>query len=247
MAVSALVFSGANGLDFCDLRMSVVRIPEVMGRIREAQKILDGLDFPKTDFLNAICSSDESFERNPRLKKLAVAVVQVGLYDRYLKTQKKPDYFVGTTGADSAANVASGQMTFAELVLNSPGVESLKTNERILTLVTALTSATDAFENERFALIGAKKDESADQPATKLLAVNEHFSELKQMVLSLNEEMGVTRFIHVGPAGGLKSFDYNQMGNDEIEALDSIELDPMLGWFWRANRGSLNDNRALAN
>jgi hypothetical protein len=84
MTKNAVVFSGRNGLDFNDLRMGALRIPEVSLRLREAQAILDqnGIEI---DLLNVITSDDEYFFRNIKLKSLMAAVVQVGLFDRYLK------------------------------------------------------------------------------------------------------------------------------------------------------------------
>ena len=287
MAISALVFSGLGGLDQADLRMSVVRIPEVMGRIREAQRLIDGLVFDsqqsKPDLLNAICASDDHFHRHAKLKSLAVAIVQVGLFDRYLRTQRKPENFVGVTGHDSAARVAAGLQTFSDLVLTSPAIESLVNGDlaypRVLSLVTS--AAPLLLEKQTFSVYAAAAGAMASTlaptmassmasnsaskvltPATVLDAstavliessdskstlAHEDFSDLRQAVFALNQQAGVTRFIHIGPAGGMKSFDYNQLGHDEIESLDSIEMDPMLGWFWRAHRALFADHRALAN
>lgn len=248
MAVSALVFSGKNSLDSFELRMGVVRIPEVLGRVREAQRILDSQDLAKTDLLNIICSGDEVFKRDARMRSLLVAIVQVGLYDRFLKTQRHPDYFVGLAKADSAVRVASGVQSFQDLILNSSAIEALKgTEQRILSLVTELTLTWQESDTEEFCVLGAAKEAPVEENGQHLSLARDGFSDLRQTVLALSEERGVTRFIHIGPAGGLKSFDYNQLGNDEIEALDSIELDPMLGWFWRTYRGVQLDPRPLAN
>lgn len=271
MAISALVFSGLGGLDQADLRMSVVRIPEVMGRIREAQRLIDGLEFAghqsKPDLLNAICASDDQFHRHLKLKGLAVAIVQVGLFDRYLRTQRKPENFVGIKGHDSAAQVAAGLQTFSELILTSPAIESLVNGDlafpRVLSLVTS--AAPLILEKQVFSVYASaaaaapssvviavtssdsSPDISAESSDSKFTLAHEDFSDLRQAVFALNQQAGVTRFIHIGPAGGMKSFDYNQLGHDEIESLDSIEMDPMLGWFWRAHRALFADHRALAN
>ena len=265
MAISALVFSGLGGLDQADLRMSVVRIPEVMGRIREAQHLIDGLEFSKVDLLNAICASDDQFHRHAKLKSLAVAIVQVGLFDRYLRTQRRPENIVGVKGFDSAAKIAAGLQSFSEMVLSSPAIETLAIGElsapRVLSLVT--TAAPTIAEKQTFSVyssvlpalisaslpvpLGAALEHSLESSDAKLTLAHEDFTDLRQAVFALNQQSGVTRFIHIGPAGGMKSFDYNQLGHDEIESLDSIELDPMLGWFWRAHRALFTDHRALAN
>jgi hypothetical protein len=57
--------------------------------------------------------------------------------------------------------------------------------------------------------------------------------ELRKIVASLHQEKDVSRFINLGPASAIRGSDYRAIGAGEIESVDSIELDPMLGWFWR--------------
>ena len=57
----ALVFNGASNLDFQDIRSNVVRIPEVIARIREAQKLWDKLSTQALDLANFINSEDSVF------------------------------------------------------------------------------------------------------------------------------------------------------------------------------------------
>ena len=115
----ALVFNGASNLDFQDIRTNVVRIPEVVQRIREAQAIWDKVSATPLDLANFIGSEDEVFLSHIKLKSFATAVVQVGLLDRYLKNHKMPEFVVGAINGDSPMKVAMGQMTFFELVSES--------------------------------------------------------------------------------------------------------------------------------
>src|SRR3954468_7812438 len=97
----ALVFNGASNLDFQDIRTNVIRIPEVVVRIREAQKIWDSIATTSLDLANFIASEDAVFLGHIKLKSFATAVVQVGLLDRYLKTHALPEYLVGAVNGDS--------------------------------------------------------------------------------------------------------------------------------------------------
>ena len=63
--------------------------------------------------------------------------------------------------------------------------------------------------------------------------------DIKKIVSALNSERGVERFVNIGPASGIRTADYKAI-NEDIESLDSIELDPMLGWFWRNVRTNTN-------
>ena len=73
-----LVFNGSSNLDFQEIRTNVGRIPEVVARIREAQKIWDTVATQPLDLANFIGSEDISFLGNIKLKSFATAVVQVG-------------------------------------------------------------------------------------------------------------------------------------------------------------------------
>lgn len=242
MTKNALVFSGRNGLDFIDLRQSVIRIPEVTLRIREAQRILDeqkpasedAPEMTKVDLMSVISSDDEFFFRNIQLKSLCAAIVQVGLFDRYLKTQKRPDIMVGNTNGDSAMLVCSGSMSFRDMVMSSQALATLRpASDKVINLVPALAMPllSGLSLTEYNALEMKQTDQGLAYQPAKLASM-----ELRKLVSSLHLEQGVSRFINIGPASALRGSDYRLIGEGEIEALDSIELDPMLGWFWKSTR-----------
>ena len=227
---NAVVFSGRNGLDFMDLRLGVLRIPEVTIRIREAQKIMDAIpELPKVDLLATIGADDEHFFRNIKLKSLASAIVQIGLYDRYLKTQKAPAFMVGNSNGDSAMMVCSGLMTMKELVEQSAALGTLRPAEKVVSLVTEampLLSGLSLTEYQALRLGGQgyEKMEGNGQ------------MELRKLVATLHLEHGVECFVNIGPASALRGTDYRNVGAGDLESLDSIELDPLLGWFWKSVR-----------
>ncbi len=237
---NALVFSGRNGLDFIDLRTSVLRIPEVTIRIRQAQSVLDTLDLPKVDLFNVISSDDETFFRNIKLKSLAAAVVQIGLFDRYVKNQRRPDFMIGNSNGDSAMLVCAGLMTFEEMVRNSQAVETLKPQNVIplgapaaIELVVQAAPLLSGLSLTEFRAIEAVQTENGLTYATS----GEGAMDLKKVVSNLFSERSVERFINLGPAAAVMTSEYKAISED-IEAIDSIELDPMLGWFWSGVRTS---------
>ncbi|MCB0362641.1 MAG: hypothetical protein KDD35_07960, partial [Bdellovibrionales bacterium] len=115
----AVVFQGLDALDYGGIRANVVRIPEVASRLLEAQEYWDkggGRDF---DLFNFVSSDDQTFLSNIRKKSLASAVVQLGLYDRYLRHHPVPQIFVGNSNGDPALLVVAGVWNFQELVTKS--------------------------------------------------------------------------------------------------------------------------------
>ena len=228
---NALVFSGRNGLDFNELRSGVLRIPEVTIRIRQAQAVLDTLDLPKIDLFNVIAADDESFFRNIKMKSLAAAIVQIGLFDRYVRTQRRPDFMVGNTNGDSAMMVCAGSMTFDEMVRLSQAVDTLKPTEKVVSLVVEAAPLLSGLSLTEFGALQATQTETG----LMYVPVQGAAMDLKKVVGTLHTELGVNRFINIGPSSALRGTDYKSL-SDEVESLDSIELDPMLGWFWRGIR-----------
>jgi hypothetical protein len=234
MAKNALVFSGRNGLDFHELRGGVVRIPEVTLRLREAQRILDNVaDVPKIDLLSIISSDDELFFRNIQLKSLVAAIVQVGLFDRYMKTQKRPDFMVGNSNGDSAMMVCAGRQSFQSMVESSQALATLRTAEVVVPMVALAMPLLSGLSLTEYHALEMKLNESG---MVEYKPVQGSSMELKKLVSSLHLEHGIARFVSIGPASALRGSDYRILGDGEIESLDSIDLDPMLGWFWRGVR-----------
>lgn len=231
--MSAVVFSGRNGLDFHELRIGALRIPEVVARVREAQKLLDALDLPRIDLFNVIAADDAVFFRNIKLKSLASAIAQVGLYDRYLKTQRRPEFMIGNSNGDSAMLVCANQSTFAELVEKSQALDTLRPSEKVVALdvvSTPLLSGISLTEYQAFVA------QASTDGKTEYVTLRDGFMDLKKVIAGLHEEFGLKRFVNIGPASSLRGSDYKSIGSGELEALDSIEMDPMLSWFWNCVR-----------
>src|SRR5580704_7196228 len=122
----ALIFNVTNSLDFQDIRKNVIRIPEVFHAIREAQEILDALKQSPLDLTNFLGSEDHVFLSQIRLKKFAGAVVQTGLWKRYLRYNRMPDFFIGTVNGDSPLRVALEQISFVEMIAESEALPKEK-------------------------------------------------------------------------------------------------------------------------
>lgn len=241
MAKRALVFSGRNGMDIFGLRSSVLRIPEVTLRIREAQKILDLTpDLPKIDILSSICAEDDVFFRNIQLKSLIAAIVQVGLFDRYMKSQKRPDYMVGNSNGDSAMMVCSGRQSFRSLIENSPAISSLRTSAVVVPMVAIAMPLLSGLSLTEYHAMEMKP--TADGSSIEYKMMLESSMDLKKLVSSLQHDSGVTCFINIGPNSALSGSDYRAIGDGETESMDSIELDPMLAWFWPSLPSSVRLN-----
>lgn len=233
MAKNAVVFSGRNGLDFYELRTGVLRIPDVTIRIREAQKIIDAGDSPKTDLLATISSDDEHFFRNIKMKSLASAIVQVGLFDRMMRTQRRPDYMVGNSNGDSAMHVCAGKISFQEMVEKSQALEASRAISQEGVVIPMALGATPLLSGLSLTEYSALHLQNRAEGGQEYVPVSQNSMELRKIIASLHQDQGTDRFISIGPASALRGSDYRAIGSGDVESLDSIDLDPMLGWFWR--------------
>lgn len=230
MTKRALVFAGRNGLDFIDLRMNVIRIPEVSLRIGHAQSIFDSMDLPRIDLMSLMTSEDEHFFRNIALKGLLAAIVQVGLFERYLRTQPKPEFLVGNTNGDSAMLVAAGRVSFEDMIKTSQAIATIRPAEQVHSLAVYPVPLLSGLSLTEYGAFEAKTNEQGVQGYEPLKNTS---MELKKIISSLHTDNGVSLFVNVGPASLLRASDYRMVGTGDLESLDSIELDPMLTWFWR--------------
>lgn len=262
------VFAGRNGLDFLELRLGVVRIPEVSLRIREAQTILDSLDVERVDLMGMIVAEDESFFRNIKMKSLLAAIVQVGLYDRLLKSQRAPEVLVGNANGDSALLVCAGQVSFEQMVKSSSAFQTLSPREDSESASESISGSAPA-PAALGLLPGIQAPLQAMVPAPEavtpvlqvlpslsglnlteyrafvrseggLSEIGQPMMDLKKLIAEVVENQGAARFMNIGPAQALAPQEYEQIaelaGADEVTIIDSIDLDPMLSWFWKEMR-----------
>lgn len=68
--------------------------------------------------------------------------------------------------------------------------------------------------------------------------------DLKKLLVDVVQHQGVSRFVNVGPGVAILSSEYETIGEiagaDEVTVIDSIDLDPMLNWFWKQMRPVMN-------
>lgn len=208
----------------------MIRIPEVSMRIRQAQTILDSMGLPPVDLFAVLSSDDEGFFHNIALKGLLAAIVQVGLYDRYIDSHPAPEFLVGSTNGDSALLFALGRISFEGMVRNSQAIPTLGPSDQVVSLAVFPVPLLSGLSLVEYGAFEAKPN---DLGTTSYDLIQNTSMELKKIISSLHTDHGVSLFINFGPGSPLRISDYRMFGTGDLEAIDSIELDPMLSWFWR--------------
>ncbi len=218
----AVVFGGQNSLDFTEVRSRVIRIPEVSLRIEEAQKIWDKYCGSSFSFQHFLISENLAFFNNINLKSLALSIVQLGLLDRYIRIFRNPEVIVGNVQNDSALMVAAGIIQFSEMITKSQAsclvrpmaplhdVSELVLKGRSLPLYQSYSLV----EGEKFQVLGASD------------------MNLQVILQNLIDKQNVTKIVHVGPGFLNKTPGLEEILSRDVQVVESIDVDPMLGWFW---------------
>jgi hypothetical protein len=217
----ALIFSTVNALEFGEVRRNVIRIPEVIHRVREAQAIWDQVSGLSLDLANFIGSDDQGFLGHLRLKNLATAVIQLGILDRLTKEIELPEYLAGLSNGDAPLRVASRQQTFEDLIRSSQALMGLRpqTNGSVTSLpILAGVSLAE------FSVL--RRNEVGYAP------VVEHEMDIRKTLKCLLQSKP-KRLVIVGPGQSHIQFLLKELGASGVEVVDSVNLDPVLSWFWR--------------
>lgn len=220
-----IVFNGASNLDFQEIRTNVIRIPQVVHRLREAQDIWDSVSSVSLDLTNFVASEDPVFLGHIRMKNFATAIVQIGLLDRYLKAHPLAQFVVGATNGDSPLKVALGLKKFRDLIVESAALTGSPAKTALTPL---LGGGLPVLSGMQLAEFGAYQLSVGGRYERVELGSQE----IEPMILRLVDEFEVRKVVMVGPGNTLFNQKKLELGGRDVQVLESIDLDPMLSWFW---------------
>lgn len=75
--MKAILFSGIAMLDRQDVRQSLVRIPEVIQKIRQAQVVVDQITNYGYELHNCMLDDDKFLVAHPKIRRVLVNTVQI--------------------------------------------------------------------------------------------------------------------------------------------------------------------------
>lgn len=209
---SVLVFMGRNSADSSELRRQLLRIPEVSHIFKEAQQTLDvGMDAPK-ELISFMLSDANEYLSAGLWRELCAQLVQIGLYRRYTRQFKIPQFVIGDAGDVSAAAVCFQKITLEELIVNF--CEDMTRREsaakNIDFLVGHKLETAKAYKNSNGSmdLIGEGKD------TLGLLEV-------------IAKDYLLDQIITLGTA---QTFVKNDLLS-EMSLVESVTMDPLLSWM----------------
>jgi [acyl-carrier-protein] S-malonyltransferase len=113
---TALMFAGVDALDLENHRKTLLTCPEVRGRLKEAQGVLESFVEDCPDLTQFMALENERFHSDFTLKSICATASQVGLYDRWVQTHAAPDFILGCSLGDNARTICSGAVSFETIL-----------------------------------------------------------------------------------------------------------------------------------
>ncbi len=207
--MKAIMFCGLSMLDSMHIRESMIRVPEVLARIRKAQKTIDQVTNQLVDLINFMTEEDSVFQNNAKLRRVLVNVVQLGLYDRHIKHFPKPQYFIGALSNLSTMEHCIG-LNYMDELIRSLWYQDLETTKLTSFYVYEHAQLSpDTFETKKI-----DEDESCEAILSRLIRKGD-----------------VKQFVNVGPADAMLDPYNNAYIFEDIQVFGTMEVDPMLTWF----------------
>lgn len=222
------MFAGRRGLDQVQLRQAVARIPEVSQKLKLAQLLIDKVQGHRghLDLFSILHASDGEFSSNQNLRALLAAIVQLGLYDRYVRFYGQPTFLVGSVNGVSALTTTAGVESFEEMILTSKFYEQMAARQdepEPMTMGHSLTLS--GLSLEEFAVFAADQNQFVKQDWGT--------QDCYQLLSQLYQDYQVEQFVHVGPNHEFRDQEMAKRKIFEFSLGNSIELDPILNSFWK--------------
>lgn len=231
--MKAILFSGLSMMDQSSVRESLIRIPEVLNRIKTAQKTIDQLTNSSVELINCMLDDDQTFVSNCKVRRVLVNLVQLGLYDRHVKHYEKPKYFVGSISNLSAIEHCLGfsyidefvrSVWFQDLEGSEAEIPTLSESKyqdiQVIQMMNRKPTQFYIYEFNQLSveMAESKKIDEADA-ADKL-------------IVRLIKKHEVKQIVNLGPSDLLLDPVYNPFHLEDINVYNTIEIDPMLSWFY---------------
>ncbi|MAF90697.1 MAG: hypothetical protein VX583_02970 [Bdellovibrionota bacterium] len=220
---SAVLFANTGVLDFLELRTSIVRIPEVIAKLKEAQTFLDRAIKDAPDLIQFITSDDQVFWSRKRIRQIAVGIVQLGLYERYVKRYGEAAHLLASDKEENPVQVLSGKMRLGEYVINLAMREDDKSKVVSMEDQALLSKGISMPDFQLF---------QKDQEGFFVLVEEGKKQALNDLLMKLRDEKNTKQFVNIGPGQSISGSALNELVDKELNIMESIDLDPMLSWFW---------------
>ncbi|MBE8221520.1 MAG: hypothetical protein HAW60_02205 [Bdellovibrionales bacterium] len=217
---------------FLSIRQNLIRIPEVLIRLKEAERIIISMDNQfkgyvdlvsimqsdwasnhlkvqnkKTSHLSIANNSEHLMILRTKLSLIASYVSQIGLFDRYIKSCSYPEFMMCDSNSYKAIDVSLKKSSVKKMIQSILESNLPKTDLPLSYTV--------------FKRIAGKYKKYQKINSLSFKSCFEQFT-LKE---------NLEGFVHLGP-GQSMNLNFSELSTNKFTELESISTDPLLSWFW---------------
>lgn len=192
------------------MREGVIRIPEVISKIRQAQRVMDTLGYKSVDLLGLITADESVYKKSGVLREVIGSSIQFGLYDRYITRFRTPDIIIAPKSSKFFLATLTRGFEFAEFIQSKVLPEVLNV---------APTESTVAVD-----FIGLKLKPTSLEDAELQISASD-------LLTMLAEKLEVQRIIKISPEIQALSLNQSELSYERLQICDSVEIDPLLTWL----------------
>lgn len=230
--VMTSVFFSTNGiLDLFEQRLNLLRVPEVMRVIRRAQEIIDRKLDSQVDLASYMSFDDEAFLNSSHLRSLCLALAQIGLYHRHVKTHGLPEFVIGNCRGDSAIEVVVGRVPIEQLVLKCAAFQENREAARVASNGLPVLVGTAMPEM----VIYQRRQVSEVEGDVMFAKLTGHSQSLREIFQDLHQRFGMTNWIQLAPTTVQSQRDEGQINALKLPVKwsSAVSGDERLDWFER--------------
>ncbi|MEC9283030.1 MAG: hypothetical protein VX642_09970, partial [Bdellovibrionota bacterium] len=191
--------------------------------LKEAQTFLDRAIKDAPDLIQFITSDDQVFWSRKRIRQIAVGIVQLGLYERYVKRYGEAAHLLASDKEENPVQVLSGKMRLGEYVINLAMREDDKAKVVNMEDQALLSKGISMPDFQLF---------QRDQEGYFVLVEEGKKQALNDLLMKLRDEKNTKQFVNIGPGQSISGSALSELVDKELNIMESIDLDPMLSWFW---------------
>jgi hypothetical protein len=157
------------------------------------------------------------------------------LFDRYLRYHKRPSFMIGNINGDSALQVACGVISFESMTKKSAAFADNTLEDKpceVVSLQAGSEPVLSGFSLTEYAVFGQIEPSELAEGEPPFAKIEVDQMGVSKIVHKLVDEHMLGQIVNIGPGNLLISRTGEDLILDQLAILESIDLDPMLSWFW---------------
>ena len=210
----ALIFENNKKPYFPESLRHFLRVPQVLRNIHEVQEIWDQHFESEFNLINRITLEGHLILSNENLRSLLLGVVQIGFFERYLKSNPYPQWIAGQSKNFSPLLCCANQISFKDMV-----TQFLKRTDfwKLSTSSLSWEEQSQIYDRDEFCIF--KLCQKADGPSYEKIVETDSKGVFKELLI----KEGVMSVVWTGSSSAIEQMEKEYKG---VDFKDIVDLEP---------------------